>query len=54
MMGFNCESFDRLLDKFTPNLIGTHLLMNQGILSSLNIPRDGREKFSQQIVWDWY
>jgi hypothetical protein len=54
MMGFDCESFGRLLDKFTPAFNGHTPLMNLDILLSSNIPREGREKLSQKIVWDLY
>ena len=55
MMGFDSESFDRLLDKFAPEFNGHTPFDESGyIVEFKNIPRDGREKFSQQIVWDWH
>jgi hypothetical protein len=53
--GFDCASFDRLLDKFAPEFNGHTPFDESGyIVEFKNIPRDGREKFSQQIVWDWH
>jgi hypothetical protein len=56
MMGFDCETFDKILDKFGP-MFSSHTPFDESgfiVPYKYNTLVVGRENFNQKIVWDWY
>ena len=54
MMGFDCESFDKILDKFAPMFSGHTPFDKSGMIVEFDCIGGKRQKSSWQIVWDWY
>ena len=50
MMGFDCESFDRVLDKFAPMFLGHTPFDKSGMIVEFEYIRSERENFSPRIA----
>jgi hypothetical protein len=50
MMGFNCESFSKILEKFAPMFSGHTPFDKSGMIVEFKYTRGEREKFSPRIA----
>jgi hypothetical protein len=51
MMGFDCESFDKILEKFSPMFSGHTPFHSSRMIVEFEYTWGRREKYNQLIVW---
>ncbi len=54
MMGFDCKSFDKILENFCP-MFSSHMPFNEsGFIVPFEYVTGQKRNFNQKIVWGWY
>jgi hypothetical protein len=53
MTGFDCESFDKILEKFSPMFSGHMPFDALGMIVEFEYVCGRKRFFSQKIVWVW-